>query len=65
MNTQFQTGNNVRLIKGLEPHQKYDGVIMRESMFFAGAKRIEEFRNLTCRIGIYYYPYSVLERVGI
>lgn len=65
MTKKFETGNNVRLIKGLEPYQKYDGVIMRESMFFAGAKRIEECMNLTCRIGIYYYPYSALERVGI
>lgn len=63
MNQNFKKGDNVRLIDGLEVGKKYDGFTIMESMPFKGEAAITEVTDISCLIGCFYYPFSILERV--
>jgi len=59
----LKVGDTVRLINGLTVGETYDEFTFREKMKFENEKVVEEMANYSCRIGIYYYPFSIIERV--
>lgn len=58
----FKVGDTVRLITGLVVGEMYDGYTFFEGMKFTEGI-VGEVTDISCLIGIFYYPFSILERV--
>ena len=58
----LKVGDTVRLKEGLVVGEVYDKYEMLRGMNFTGTKTISEMTDISCLIGIFYYPFSILER---
>lgn len=59
----LKVGDTVRLKEGLVVGEVYDKYEMLRGMNFSGTKTILEVTEFSCLIGIFYYPFSIIERV--
>jgi len=60
--TKFNNGDSVRLKKNLKVGNAYAGFELLKGMYFDGLRSIDEVTNVSCRVGIYYYPFEMLTK---
>lgn len=59
----LKVGDTVRLKEGLVVGKTYDHLELLESMVFTTPKQVLSVRTFSYLIGMYYYPFSIIERV--
>lgn len=59
----LKVGDTVRLKEGLVVGEVYDKYEMFRGMNFSGTETILEVTHVSYLIGIFYYPFSIIERV--